>query len=514
MPAHIRWSAGATVLALAAVRPAAAQGSPYVPLDDPRLPLLEHVIARGDVEDPSPMVRPFRRADAVRALAAADTAPTSAAGRLIHELREAFAEDTAQARWEVDARAGGQAFTQRRRDPYHLGGDGGAKPYADLGAWGAIGPIAFATRPAIEPRLFGDPDWPNGPRPGRENENVTARLVEGYLSAQARFGALEYGQLLRNWGPVGLPGIPVSDYGYQRQGLGLRLGAGRVRLDAFASDLRSTLDSNGAVVNRYLIAHRLEGRLSRTLRVAAWEAIVIAGEGRILETPFANPLSPSVLANTFGIEDLNSNTMIGADVHWRVRRWLTAQAQLAVDDFLFNNRYQAPDRWAFTFSFFGPLGRTLAWRAMYTQVSSLALRTADSRENFTDGGVGTGRTFTDMDLAVVSLSVPVLRSFAVAPEVAVERQGEGRINDPFPAAAPCLARSGTTCINEPGLFIGTVEHTYRIGLRVSGRRGPFDLVGSAGLNHVTNDGNQPGVTANRVVASVQATLGWRRRGPF
>jgi hypothetical protein len=38
MPAHIRWSAGATVLALAAVRPAAAQGSPYVPLDDPRLP--------------------------------------------------------------------------------------------------------------------------------------------------------------------------------------------------------------------------------------------------------------------------------------------------------------------------------------------------------------------------------------------------------------------------------------------------------------------------------------------
>ena len=47
----------------------AAQASPYLPLDDPRLPLIEHLIARGDIADPSPMVRPFRRADALRVLA-------------------------------------------------------------------------------------------------------------------------------------------------------------------------------------------------------------------------------------------------------------------------------------------------------------------------------------------------------------------------------------------------------------------------------------------------------------
>jgi hypothetical protein len=62
-------------LLLAALAPArgAAQSSPYLPLDDPRLPLLEHLIARGDIADPSPMVRPFRRADALRVLAGADT---------------------------------------------------------------------------------------------------------------------------------------------------------------------------------------------------------------------------------------------------------------------------------------------------------------------------------------------------------------------------------------------------------------------------------------------------------
>src|SRR5262245_29322894 len=52
---------------------AGAQASPYLTLDDPRLPLLEHLIARGDIPDPSPMMRPFRRLDAVRALGMVDT---------------------------------------------------------------------------------------------------------------------------------------------------------------------------------------------------------------------------------------------------------------------------------------------------------------------------------------------------------------------------------------------------------------------------------------------------------
>ncbi|MDF3053555.1 MAG: hypothetical protein K0S19_1660, partial [Geminicoccaceae bacterium] len=65
---------------------ALAQASAYIALDDPSLPLLEHLIARGDIEDPSPMVRPFRRADAVRVLAAADSSADSARSNLIRSL--------------------------------------------------------------------------------------------------------------------------------------------------------------------------------------------------------------------------------------------------------------------------------------------------------------------------------------------------------------------------------------------------------------------------------------------
>jgi hypothetical protein len=505
MPRSSRSTLVATLLALAAVRPAAAQASPYISLDDPRLPLLEHLIARGDVEDPSPMIRPFRWADAARVLAAADTAPDRGNGPTIRELRQSFTEDTARARWRVEVRAGGQAYTQRRRDPMHLGGDGGAKPYGDFGLTGVFGPVVGVTRPAIEPRLFGDPDWPNGPRPGREHENVTARLIDGYLSGQFKYGALTYGQLQRNWGPPGLPGIIVSNVAYERQGLSIELGTRKVRLTAIGSDLRPQRDSLGQVVNRYFFAHRLEAQVTRRLRLAAWESLIIQGVGRTIETPFANPLSPSVLANNLGIADTGSNLMFGLDASWRAGRRTTIQVQAGLDDFWYNDRVQKQDRWAFTVAGYGAIGRTLGWRGYYTQVSSLALRTANPLENFTDQGVGIGRNWSDMDQALVAVTIPVRRRWLVSPELAFQRQGEGRIDAPYPPLV-----KGRQVL--PMLFIGTVEHTYRVGLGVSGREGPLDLTANAGFHHVTNDQNQPGVNANRFVAQLQATLAWRRAG--
>jgi hypothetical protein len=69
---------------------AAAQASPNVPLDDPRLPLVEHLIARGTIPDPSPMIRPFRRIDVIRALQRADTAKGSTDAALVKRLSAEF----------------------------------------------------------------------------------------------------------------------------------------------------------------------------------------------------------------------------------------------------------------------------------------------------------------------------------------------------------------------------------------------------------------------------------------
>ena len=115
-----------------AAGPLAAQGSPYIPLDDPRLPLLEHLISRGDLEDPSPMVRPFRRGDAARVLAAADTASGTVTGNLVHTLRTEFEPLDAPNTWELGGRAGGQGYTHARRDLLHPAGTGRVRPFAEV----------------------------------------------------------------------------------------------------------------------------------------------------------------------------------------------------------------------------------------------------------------------------------------------------------------------------------------------------------------------------------------------
>ena len=353
--------------------------------------------------------------------------------------------------------------------------------------------LVLVTRPAIEPRVTDDPDWP-----GRRNVDVAGRLLEGYVAAQFKYARFLYGQLEHNWGPVGLPGIPLSNYGYERQGLFVELGNRTVRLSALATDLADGPDSAGVINHRYYFVHRLGVRLSPRVFLAAWEGNVLAGDDRNFETRYRNPLSFGYLANTVGIGD-RGNEILGLDARWQAFGKTTLEAQVAIDDFWYKDRGQNRDRWALTFAAWGPLGRTMSWRAMYSQVSSLALRAFNRAENFTDAGVGIGRNFSDNDHFLLRVSVPVRDRWLVTPELAFFRQGEGRIEDPYPVQ-PELA-------DTPALFIGTVERTLRAAVALSGKEGPVGISGEVGFHRVMNAGHLAGVTENRVEARVRGTLG-------
>jgi hypothetical protein len=476
-----------------------AQASPYIPLDNWSTFWLEHLIARGEIEDPSPMIRPFRRSDARDALASADT--MGHGGQILQILRRELADPDGNA-WLLEGRAGGQAFTHARRDPLHPAGADRVKPYAEIGGWATFGNLVLVTRPVAEPRLTDDPDWR-----GRPDLEFTGRVAEAYISAQFKYADLFYGQIDRNWGPVGLPGIPLSNYGYERQGLGLEIGTKVLRLSAFATDLQDEVDSLNRTVHRYYFVHRLQARPSRRLTLAIWEGIVVAGADRNFESRYRNPLSFSYLANTIGLGD-RGNVLLGLDVHWRAFRSTTLQAQLALDDFQYQNRSdpgRLPDRWALTLAAFGPLGSRLGWRAFYTQASSLAFRTLNRFEDFTDNQVGLGRNFTDMDQLTVSVSMPLTGRWMLAPDITLLRQGQGGLNVPFPATPQ---ETGQT----PQIFIGVVERTLRLGLGVQGRQGPLDLQANAGLHQIGNWRHEEGRTATRFEGRLQATLGLRRQG--
>jgi hypothetical protein len=142
---------------------------------------------------------------------------------------------------------------------------------------------------------------------------------------------------------------------------------------------------------------------------------------------------------------------------------------------------------------------------LYTQASSLAFRTFNPQENLTDAGVGLGRNFDDDDQLMARVSLPVRGRWLIAPELALLRQGEGRINDPYPGTRE--ARLAT-----PALFIGTVERTYRAAIGLSGREGPFRVTASGGYHHVVNAGNVAGTTRDRLEGRLLVTVGAERSG--
>ena len=96
-------------------------------------------------------------------------------------------------------------------------------------------------------------------------------MADAYIGLQVKYADLSYGQMDRNWGPVGLPGIPLSNYGYERQGLALNIGTRTIRLASLATDLQDQPDSLGQTVHRYYFVHRLLLRPSRRLMLAPWE---------------------------------------------------------------------------------------------------------------------------------------------------------------------------------------------------------------------------------------------------
>ena len=473
---------------------AAQAASPYVPLQHWAMPYVEHLIATGILHDPTPLTRPLRQADLVRALEDVDTLTVGSAGRaLVRRLLQEFALEREGPRYQIVADVGVAAATYTRRDPLAALDSSGPRQsgpkhgFVDGGLALTLltGPVVAVAHTYFDTRLKYDPDWF-----GRKDRVIAGRTAESYLSAQWRFGELFFGRLDRNWGPSVIQGLLLSDNPYGLDHLALVVGTSHVQLQAIATQLDDRTDSTGATVHRYMSQHRLWIRPSDRWTAAAWEGSVLSGPGRQFEPWYLNILNVGYL------EQLNTGTDVNTFVGLDVERdgAVSLFAQLMLDDIQVDRKTATdlkPSSYALTAGARGRLrSGSAAWTLFYSRVANLTYRNEDNLEVPLYHFLGTGRNFADYDQATLKISVLAAPGLLLAPELTLLRQGEGDPRLPHPA----IAAYPTT----PTIFQGTVERTLRAAVSGDYSAGPHVAVTfDAGAHRISNFQHLAGDTRTR-----------------
>ncbi len=491
------WALGAPVVA-------AQEASPYVPLQHWTMPYVEQLIARGVIKDPTPLTRPLRESDLVKALQAADTARLTPAVRTtLLRVLLAFDSSRRSPRYRVIADLGAAVATYMKRDPLAAVDTAGPRQSGPkhgtvsggLDLTATFGPIVAVSHPYFDTRLKYDPDWY-----GKKTRFVAGRTAEAYLSAQWRWGELFFGTLGRNWGPAEIQGLLLSDNPYDFDHLAFTVGTRAFQLQAIATQLDDRTDTTGALVHRYMMQHRVWVRLPGRWTAALWEGSVWSGPGRQAEPWYLNVVGLGLLEQENRGQTVNVNNFLGFDFQ-RVGS-ITVYGQFMLDDIQVH-RYTAadlkPTSYAFTTGARGTIAnRSITWNAFYTQVSNLAYRNENSLQVPLYLSVGTGRNFDDYDQATLRIGLLPRAGLLVEPELTILRQGEGDSRLPYP---PISAYPTT-----PTIFQGVVERTVRAAVSASySPDSHLGLTADAGLHHITNYMHVVGQARTRVVASVGVT---------
>ncbi len=467
-------------------------------------------MARGDIVDPSPMIRPVRRSDLLRAIEQARLDPATPSGRLAADLVKTFAEPAAEHWVRANPKLGFDGFSRARRDLFHPAGDGGVRGYIESSFELRTGPLILMTRAAAENRLKLDPDWPGATF--QRNRSQAYRFIDAYIAGQWKHARIFFGQIDRNWGPAGSPGLSIANQGYPRTDFAFDVVFRDLTFSALGTQLTEMQSTDGTIHKRYFVAHRLNARLTHRLNLALWETGLVTGTNLSFEPNFANTMVLFSFPLQRGLAD-NRNTILGGDLAWRPTAKVLLQGQAMIDDMwrrkpdpTGTGEQPHPGRWAVTMVGSGALGPRLSWRAHLAVVNALAYQTFDSTKNFVDRGVGIGPQFPDNLSLGASVGIPIGAAWLFTPDLTLFKQGEGRLDRPFPLG-PALTAT-------PELFLGTVESTWRLGARLSGGAGRLSLQGEGGWYRTTNPNHRLGTTRNRFEARIRATIGFAAQGPI
>lgn len=462
---------------------ASAGASPYLPLDHWAYPALELWIARGDVTTLSPMTRPYRISDVVRAIDGLRRKNLSGAeqglrARLLaelgtddhkgensrrsrprrHEGRAAAPPPGGALLLEFGLEAGGRYVTHTHPDPLQpvldgRFGDGRVLERFEASVRGASPYVAGAASLRHDGIYRHDPRFPDGrvtpPRDGPFlDENLSLRLEEAYVEAQIPYLRLSIGRLDRDWGPAPIDGFMRSARTYSQDEIGYRFGTERIFL---IGTIGAPGDFGGDTV-RHLSMHRLEVRPSDRFAFAISEAALHGGPDGRFRFELANPVGIWQLA--LDDEDVPYNKVGQLDAWWRAARGVTLNGSLLAD---------ATGGGQSCCQMGGSLGIELTRLApglrvggQFSAVESLTYRTFRPWEEYSIDGVGLGWDKTDLWLASLEADWFAAPSLVLSPRLDLQRRGEGDFRQPRPPPDELA--------DHPGILSGTVETTMRPAL--------------------------------------------------
>jgi hypothetical protein len=501
-------------------RPPASSASPYLSLDHWAYPALDLWIARGDITTLSPMTRPYRIGDVVRAVAGMRPArlsrtEASLRERLLDELApeprrdrgrraagRSDADRPAPIRVDLGLMAGGRYVSQTHPDPLQAVldgpfGDGRVLEEAELEVRGSSPYVAGGVRMRRDGIYRHDPRFPDGqvtpPREIPVFDDLSLRAKEAYLELQVPYFRLSFGRLDRNWGPPSIDGFLRSANPYTEDEIGYRLGTERVFL---IGSIAAPEDFAGDTT-RYLSMHRLEVRPNDRLAIAVSEAALHGGPDGRFRFSLVNPISVWQIA--LSEEDAPHNKLGQVDVWWRATDGVALNGSLLAD---------ATNREGSCCQLGGSVGLELTRLApglrvglQYTAIQSLAYRTARPWEEYSLDGVGLGWDKADFWLATLEAEWFATPFLQLGPRLDLQRKGEGDFRGLRPPAEDLP--------DQPRLLSGVVETTVRPALAGRWRReGPIDVAAEwdIGISRIDNYAHGEGDDRTVFTGSVAVRL--------
>lgn len=265
--------------------------------------------------------------------------------------------------------------------------------------------------------------------------------------------------------------------------------------------------------NRYLVGHRLDLTLHRTLRIGLFETVLFGGEGRPPELYYLNPLQffHSAQLN----EDENDNTIMGADFTFLPAKGIAAYGQFIVDDFQIDDQTvgdKEPNEWGVMagIATTGRIGSAIPdIKLEYTRLTNRTYHQRDPRNRYLYRNQLIGHPLgPDADSISLAVRFWPTSYFSTEVEAAYRRKGEGSIRSSWDE--PWLLATGDYSESFP---TGIVEKAKLLAVNLRGYppisgyiRNHLFLSVAAGWGEVNNYQHVGGT--DQTVTWVRAGITW------